>query len=498
MNYPPAFAAIQRGLPQLSGRLLWAYRALWVLLAAVTVAALASTILDGAMQPLVLCLRLVKSAILIAVASALFWKRPRDPVAAILALAFLCWTITSSVDFTSAEVWPMLLDRVRFLLFALALLLFPDGKWRQRWTRKVALASTIVFALGTLEAVGLVPTRFFLPLAIGCVLAAILSLILRFRRTSSETQQQQLKWVSFGLGIGVSLILSARAGAALSGPELAFEALFQLGIILVALGFLVPLLRYRLYDAETVISRSVGYAVLTAALVATFAGSEALIELLGQQYIGSGVGQISGAMAAALAAVLLAPLNDRISHWAEQHFQRDLLQLKTQLPELLAEIPHSWTPRQIGDAALSHITDAIHATSGAIVLQGKTVAAESLALRQVARSMDKFALQLPLRCHFGELRGALLIGPRPDGSAYGKDETEAVAAVLPSLSRVLFSSLERGTARRRDQALRRSVEAQTAAILTRLTALETLIGRKADVGHPATASITACQRVRAQ
>jgi hypothetical protein len=388
------------------------------------------------------------------------------------ALAFLCWTITSSVDFTSAAVLPMVLDRLRFLLFALALLLFPDGKWRPRWTRSVAAVSSLVFVLGVLEAGGVLPTRLFLPLAIGCVLCAILSLVLRYRRTLSETQQQQLKWVALGLVAGVSLILSARGGAVLAGPGLAFEAMFQLGIIIVALGFLVPLLRYRLYDAEAVISRSIGYAVLTAALVATFAGSEALIEMLGQQYLGSGVGQVSGSMAAALAAVLLAPLNDRISNWAEQRFQLDLVQLKSRLPDLLAAIPASWSPRQIGNAVLPRITEAIHATSAAIVVSGKVIAAEGLPVREVRHSGGKFPLELPIRCHFGELRGAILIGPRPDGSSYGKDETAAVEAVLPALSRALLASLASGGSRRRTRDFQRCVTRRLQEMSARLDVLE--------------------------
>jgi len=242
--------------------------------------------------------------------------------------------------------------------------------------------------------------------------------------------------------------------------------------VVVALGFLVPLLRYRLYDAEAVISRSVGYAVLTATLVATFAGSEALIELLGQQYLGSGIGQVSGAIAAALAAVLLAPLNNRISNWAEHHFQRDLVRLKTQLPELLGEIPNSWSPRQIGNAALPQITEAIHATSAAIVLEGKAIAAEAIALRQVAGSSDTFALQLPLHCHFGELRGSLLIGSRPDGSAYGKDEAEVLRAILPSLSRALLASLDREKNRRRVEDFQRRVTGHLKEMSARIRTLE--------------------------
>jgi hypothetical protein len=464
MNAETAIDAIQRGLPPLKGRLLWAYRAAWVLLAVATLATLALALFDPAVQPLVLGVRLLKSAIVGAVATVLFWRRQRDPVAAILSLAFLCWTITSSFDFTSSATLPLLLDRLRFLLFAFALLLFPDGKWRPRWTRIVAILSIAVFLLGVLEAVQVLPSSHFLPLAIGCILAAIAALIQRFRTSGDEMQLQQLKWVALGLVSGVGLILSARAGAALSMPDVAFEAMFQLGIILVALGFLVPLLRYRLYDAEAVISRSAAYAVLTAALVATFAGSESLIELLGQQYLGSGVGQVSGAIGAAIAAVLLTPLNDRISAWAEERFQHDLVELKADLPALLSEAPASWPPRKIGETVLPRIADAIHATKLAIIIRDKAVAADGIALRRVTCSSVEFPLQLGMHCPFGGLQGHLLVGPRPDGSSYGKDEVEALEKVLPALRRALLISLEFERTRQREREFRRRVEGRLAAL----------------------------------
>jgi hypothetical protein len=440
--------------------------------AAFALAALAYALPGGEMDPLVLGLRLVKSAILIAVASVLFWRRQRDPVAAILALAFLHWTITSSVDFTSGEALPMLLDRLRFLLFALALLLFPDGKWRPSWTPAVAVASVGVFVIGTFEGLGLASTHLFLPLAIACVLAAIGSLVHRFRATSSETQKLQLKWVALGLVSGVGLIIAARAGATLSGPRLRFEAMFQLGIVVVALGFLVPLLRYRLYDAESVISRSVGYAVLTAALVAVFAGSEAVIENLGQQYLGSGVGQVSGAMAAALAAVLLAPLNDWISKWAEKKFQRDLVQLREELPELLADVPLDWSPRQIGQEVLPRICEAVRATSAEIVLDEMIIASDRQATKNGGRAASVFSLELPFRCPFGGQHGSVLIGPRPDKTSYGKDEVEALRAILPALRRTLLAAKQRETDRCREAVRLRGYRMRLLELSNQVTALE--------------------------
>lgn len=485
MIYAAALAATQRGLPPLGGRLLAAYRVAWGLLAAAALAVLALAVFQEGIPPLILTLRIAKSAIVGAVALILFCRRQRDPVAAILALALLCWVITSSFDFTSRALLPTVLDRLRFLLFALALLLFPDGRWRPRWTRLVALLSILIFVLGVGEAVGLLPTRLFLPLAILCVLAAIASLVGRFRAASDEVQRQQLKWVALGLVGGVGLILAARAGAQVATaavPGAAFEAMFQLGIVVVALGFLVPLLRYRLYDAEAVISRSAAYAILTAAVVATFAGSEALIEALGQQYLGAGIGQVSNAIAAAVAAVLLNPLNDRIGNWAEQRFQRHLVELKEDLPQLLAEVPGRWSPRQLGEAVLPRIAEPIHATRAALVAGKRVIAVEGITrteARAGASSDLLFPLRLALRCPFGSVRGWLLLGPRPDGSGYGKDELEALDVILPGLRRALLASIERQNERRRDRSAERSLRDQAAELAARIEVLEKGMSRAA-------------------
>ncbi|MEO8454900.1 MAG: hypothetical protein ABI454_07060, partial [Sphingomicrobium sp.] len=335
MNLERASAEAKASLPQLSGGLLWAYRALWCALTLIALATLSLSVFEPAVHPLVIALRLAKGVVLVGVTAILLRRRPSDPVAALLSLALLLWAITSSFDFTGQATAPLLLDRARFLLFALALLLFPNGDWRPAWTRKVAAASGGVFLVGVAETLQATPTHLFLPLAIGCIIAAVASLVCRYRNAVTEAARQQLKWVAFGLVTGIGLILCARAGAELSAMSstlppmpILWEAMFQLGIVAIALGFLVSLLRYRLFDAETAISRSAAFAGLTVAVVATFGGTEALIENLGQLYLGMGIGNISGAMAAAVAALLFNPLHTRISEWAEGRFQHDLVVLK--------------------------------------------------------------------------------------------------------------------------------------------------------------------------
>jgi hypothetical protein len=66
----------------------------------------------------------------------------------------------------------------------------------------------------------------------------------------------------------------------------------------------------------------------------------------------------------------------------------------------------------------------------------------------------------------------LLVGPRPDGSSYGKDEIEALEEVLPALRRSLLTALERETAYRSQARMQRSLRAQIAEISIRIRSLE--------------------------
>jgi hypothetical protein len=483
-------------LPPLGGRLFAAYRLLWWSLLVAALAAAAWPWIIPTTPPEILGLRLAKSAVLVVVSIILFRRRSRDPVAAMLSLAFLMWTVSSSIDFANASVWAALVDRCRFLLFALAILLFPNGEWRPRWARPTALIIVATFLLGLAESIGLIASSLYLPTAVGCVLAALATLLARYQSTEPGVEKQQLKWVTLGLVVGIVLILSARAGARLTAGmtmpmigTVAIEGLFQLGIIVLALGFLISLLRYRLYDAESAISRSAAYAGLTLALVGTFAASEAIIQALGQRYFGPDVGDLSGGIAAAIAAVLLTPLHSRISNWAEQHFQHDLAMLKQELPDLLITLSAGASIKRLAAAVLPRIEQAVQATRIALVVDGSLVATQGITLVSARRLLQHwqpsaateligrddegaFPLHMALRCPLGSIRGWLLLGPRPDGSSYGKDDADALAAIASPLQRTLVLVAERESELARQRRIIRGLNRSIAALSDRLDRVE--------------------------
>ena len=483
-------------LPPLGGRLFLVYQLAWWVLAAVAVATLGWSWIGPQAAIGISLVRTAKAVVLIALSAILHRRRRKDPVAAMLGLAFLLWTISSSVDFATSSPLPGFIDRLRFLFFAFALLLFPDGEWRPRWTRQIGMAIVATFLIGVAEVCGLLPTSFFLPIAIGCVLAAMVALLTRYLGLDPGVQKQQLKWVVHGSVSGIALILTARAGAAVTrGMEvplvgtILLEGLFQSGIVIVALGFLTSLLKYRLYDAEVAISRSAVYATLTLALVGTFAASEALIELIGQRLFGMAIGNVSGAVAAAIAAMMLTPLHGKISNWAEQHFQHDLTTLKTELPDLLAILSTSGSIRRLAAAVLPRIEQAVHATRMALLVDGKLAGVQGIELAPARRLLrgwrrpqsieqldredsDAFPLRIALRCPLGSVRGWLLLGPRPDGSFYGRDDLDALSEIATPLQRAIFAVAEQEAAeqarRRLDKEIRRSLN----LLDQRLTMLE--------------------------
>jgi len=142
----------------------------------------------------------------------------------------------------------------------------------------------------------------------------------------------------------------------------------------------------------------------------------------------------------------------------------------------------------VGEVALRRIECALYPVCTALVLDSKVIAATGIDLRATKRWLhdwsipdarrfhvepsSHFTLRMPLRCPFGSLRGWLLLGPRPDGTPFGRDDLDALTAIVPSLKRALFSAREREVEREQDHAEQRTLRRTIEALGSRLAALE--------------------------
>jgi hypothetical protein len=429
---------VPKTLPRLTGIGLAAYRALWAaaLLGAMGAAAAGQL---QAFSPT----KLLETVTLLVAAAILFRRRSADAIAAMLSLAFLLWVITASSAWAgmSAAAIPLaMLDRLRFLIFVAAMMLFPAGRFDPRWTLFGVAATLATFCVGIAEAARLIPAGLYIVPAMGCAALAVAAMRARLASLPPGVQRQQIKWVALGLAAGLCLVGLSRLGIlalpALPHAKAVTGALFDLGVTSMALGVLLALVRFRLYDADAVISRSTTIAALTLALVGIFAGTEAVIQSISQNVFGDMAGAVSSGIAAAIAATLIAPVHGRVASWAERHFQRALTSLREDLPDLLDDLKETADLPTLGEALLIRLERGLRISRAALLVGGMTVATRHVEGYEIAE--DKlFPLRVPLESEGAGAIGWLLLGPRPDDSALGRDEREAIDEIAGPVARAI-------------------------------------------------------------
>lgn len=415
---------------------------------------------------------------LLTAAALLFRSRRKETIVVLLACTFALMassTAAANLAYTN-QTLNFVLNRLLSPLWVfglfLAIVAFPDGAVRGKLA-KVSIV-LIVVALALDQS----PWRdLFQPLIL---VSAALPLIVLWRRRrvlANDQGQLQVRAAMFGLLAGFGMIFlgmvlwlfgsADRSHTALAIlANLASQIAFALGMIVMAMGLVVSILRYRLYDVDTIISRSAAYGAMTVGFIAVFAGVEKLAEIASEEYFGEEMRMISGAGAAAIAAAIIAPMHNRIHHWAERKFHSTLQALRSDLPAVVDDLRETASLSELGDAVVSRLTDGVRAT-GCELRVGGTIVASS------GGDCSSYEYGVPLcAAGGGHVIGELVLGPRPDGSGYNKDEREALAAFATPIGRAIDvvtrreakeNALERRIARL-EQALAKATGMKKAAL----------------------------------
>lgn len=393
-------------------------------------------------------------------------RNARDAVSSILSLAILL-TIgaeSPSSNFLAGMGVPRALNVALYDLGNICLLagilLFPHGKLSWRLVAILAFLPSLLFLHG----------ESYQAVFLCFMIMAVLLLMRCFRKTPSSSLRQQIRWALLGFtGHAIFRSLSI-AGDFLktSTDSFSMQLLVEmmaglslgLGVLLLQFGLLVALLRYRLYDAESIISRTASIAIVTVVVGAAFAGLiEGVITQMQDMYEGA---QTPAAMAGAImATMLIHPLHQRVQSWAERRFHRNLLELREGLPDAMRDIRDVASSDDFIDEVLTRVNEGVHSTRSAFIFGRDVKKAIGISQAEVLRWMlaypggdederidcdpdDKvFPLRLKVEDGSGAFLGWVLIGPRPDGSIAGKDERDALTGIAVPLARSLRIVLNR-------------------------------------------------------
>ena len=222
-------------------------------------------------------------------------------------------------------------------MFPLVILLFPDGRLtsrRWRWVLwayavLVAFFATAIYALTIaavashkirLDSTGTTTNTDHPPGWIAVLVVPILLIWLSFMahqvlswRRATDERRQQLKWLACGAGISLASFVAA---VALGSTSTLAQVLFN-GIAALPVSIGVGILKYRLYDIDRLISRTLAYAIVTGLLVGVYSG---LVLLTTQVFrVHTPVAVAASTLAA---AALFNPVRRRVQQAVDRRFNR--------------------------------------------------------------------------------------------------------------------------------------------------------------------------------
>jgi len=218
--------------------------------------------------------------------------------------------------------WPMF-----FFLFYL----FPDGHFVPRWTRWAGLIVILDFLVIVIFFGNGTPPAVPVLVLMAAMALGIASQVYRYRRVSHAVQRQQTKWVVLALLVLSGLLLLnifpllmpalRDPGAPLAVLLPLISILGDLAFILVPLSIGVAILRYRLWDVDLLIRRTLVYGALTFTLLVIYFGAVLLFQTL----IGSITQRLPAVAIVAstlLIAAMFTPLRRRIQRDIDRRFYR--------------------------------------------------------------------------------------------------------------------------------------------------------------------------------
>ncbi len=360
------------------------------------------------------------------VGAVIFWRKSDDWMA-LLAAIFLVLQVGEAPTLALAATHPAwwfpvdLLGVLAVASFILFFYLFPDGRFVPHWTRWIAVVGVLLTASFTFfpgwNARYPYATIVILCLS-GLLITCVLAQLYRYVRVSGSVERQQTKWVVFGLTtavvgvLGIDLLSALFPALDRTGtlPDLVGQTAEYLFILLVPVSIGFAVLRYRLWDIDVLINRTLVYGALTTSVVGLYVVVVGSIGTLLQER-----GNILvSLLATGLVAVLFQPLRERLHRTVNRLMYGERDEPYAVLSRLGRRLEATLAPGAVLQTIVETVAQALKLPYVAIALKQD---GEFVTAAEYGTAVDEPTV-LPLVYH-KETVGRLILSPRAPKEPFG-------------------------------------------------------------------------------
>lgn len=362
-------------------------------------------------------LTVVTAALIWAVVGALIaWRKWGDPKALFISLALITYapvtltfgaTPTLSFGETSRihvpevlalsgpviSVLGIAITELFYPAFAAFLLTFPTGRFAPRWSALIVLLWVVADVLFVVRApFGIILLCLFTSTGGGAVIQ-----VYRYARRYTPTQRQQTKWivgpfafvtVPLTIGYTVAPIIWPLLNTPGSAYRLANIAILMLSLTPISLGIGIAILRYRLYDIDVIIRRTLIYGTLTALLASIYFASVVGLQALVQALTGArSLPPIVVVASTLLIAALFDPLRRRIQRLIDRRFYRRKYNAERTLATFGVALRTVTNLEQLSAHLMAVVEESMHPTHAGLWLRPSSARSDVKEERSSSRSI---------------------------------------------------------------------------------------------------------------
>jgi signal transduction histidine kinase len=368
------------------------------------------------------------------IAAGLFWRKSDDWMVLFVSTMVATFPLQDMpLPFTLAvrqPAWEWVFapaSMVALACFLIFPLIFPTGRFVPRWTRWMALFELAGAVIATLfrnsildiHGAGSLPGLY----AVISLCAGVYAQLYRYFRVASPVERQQLKWVIVGLAgfvstaVAVLLPLNALLASRVASMDPAralvlsaiLDTLFRAISLFIPISITVSVLRYRLWDIDLIISRTLVYGALTAIVIGLYV---LVVGILGALFQTQG-SPLLAVLATGCVALAFQPLRQYLQRSVNRLIYGERDDPYTVVTRLGKQLEATLAPDVMLPTIAQTVTDALRLPYAAIALKRE----QEFVITASSGAPVADPLRLALT-YQGETVGQLIVAPRAPGETF--------------------------------------------------------------------------------